>query len=41
MSKAFVISIWALAATVVILLITLPISLQAHLIAGHWSRSAR
>ena len=34
MSKAIVIGIWALAAIVVILLITLPISLQAHLIAG-------
>ena len=34
MSKAIVIGIWALIAIVVILLITLPISLQAHLVAG-------
>ena len=35
MSKTIVIGIWALAATVVILLITLPISLQAQLVAGY------
>jgi cellulose synthase (UDP-forming) len=34
MSKAIVVTFWALAAVVVIALITLPISLQAHLVAG-------
>jgi cellulose synthase (UDP-forming) len=34
MSKAIIVTIWALTAVAVIALITLPISLQAHLVAG-------
>jgi cellulose synthase (UDP-forming) len=34
MSKTISVTFWALAAIAVIALITLPISLQAHLIAG-------